>query len=49
MDEFCIKRSKICVFSKEVPIGAVIVYENEIIGKGYNQIELLKDPTLMQK
>lgn len=29
----------------EVPIGAVIVYENKIIGRGYNQIERLKDPT----
>jgi tRNA(adenine34) deaminase len=29
----------------EVPVGAVIVYENRIIGKGYNQVELLKDPT----
>jgi len=29
----------------EVPIGAVIVHENMIIGRGYNQVELLKDPT----
>lgn len=29
----------------EVPIGAVIVFENKIIGKAHNQIELLKDPT----
>ncbi len=29
----------------EVPVGAVIVYKNKIIGKGYNQIERLKDPT----
>jgi tRNA(adenine34) deaminase len=29
----------------EVPVGAVIVYKNQIIGRGYNQIELLKDPT----
>jgi tRNA(adenine34) deaminase len=29
----------------EVPIGAVIVHENLIIGRGYNQVELLKDPT----
>lgn len=29
----------------EVPVGAVIVYENKIIGRGYNQIERLKDPT----
>jgi len=29
----------------EVPIGAVIVYKNKIIGLGYNQVERLKDPT----
>ena len=30
---------------KEVPVGAVIVRENRIIGKGYNQTERLNDPT----
>lgn len=30
---------------KEVPIGAVIVHNNKIIGRGYNQVERLKDPT----
>lgn len=30
---------------KEVPVGAVVVYEGRIIGKGYNQVEMLKDPT----
>ncbi len=30
---------------KEVPIGAVIVKDGRIIGKGYNQIETLQDPT----
>ncbi|HOJ17427.1 MAG TPA: nucleoside deaminase [Ignavibacteriaceae bacterium] len=29
----------------EVPVGAVITYNKKIIGKGYNQIELLKDCT----
>jgi len=29
----------------EVPVGAVIVHNNEIIGKGHNQIKTLKDPT----
>lgn len=29
----------------EVPVGAVIVYENEIIGRGHNLIESLQDPT----
>ena len=29
----------------EVPIGAVVVSNNRIIGKGYNQTERLEDPT----
>ena len=29
----------------ELPVGAVIVFENRIIAKGYNQVETLKDPT----
>jgi len=29
----------------EVPIGAVIVHDEQIIGAGYNQREQLKDPT----
>ena len=29
----------------EVPIGAVIVMHNKIIGRGYNQVEMLKDAT----
>jgi tRNA(adenine34) deaminase len=29
----------------EVPVGALVVREGQIIGKGYNQNERLKDPT----
>ena len=29
----------------EVPVGAVIVCDGRIIGRGHNQIERLKDPT----
>ena len=29
----------------EVPVGAVVVYEDKIIGRGHNQVETLKDPT----
>src|SRR6187431_3434118 len=29
----------------EVPVGAVIVREGKIIGRAYNQVELLKDAT----
>jgi tRNA(adenine34) deaminase len=30
---------------KEVPVGAVIVHNGKIIGRGFNQIETLQDPT----
>lgn len=30
---------------QEVPVGAVIVKDNRIIGRGYNQMERLNDPT----
>jgi tRNA(adenine34) deaminase len=29
----------------EVPVGALVVHNERIIGKGYNQIERLQDPT----
>ena len=29
----------------DVPVGAIVVFENKIIGRGYNQVELLQDPT----
>ncbi len=29
----------------EVPVGAVVVYKDKIIGRGYNQVERLKDAT----
>lgn len=31
--------------ANEVPVGAVIVYENKIIARAHNQIKTLKDPT----
>ena len=29
----------------EVPVGAVVVFQNKIIGRGYDRREALKDPT----
>ena len=29
----------------EVPVGAVVVHEDRIIGRGHNQRQLLRDPT----
>ena len=30
---------------KEVPVGAVLVYEGRVIARGHNQVELLRDAT----
>jgi tRNA(adenine34) deaminase len=38
-------QAKIAQENGDVPIGAVIVHQNQIIGKAYNQREQLKDPT----
>lgn len=43
--KLAIEQAKIAEENGDVPIGAVIVYENQIIGKAYNQREQLKDPT----
>ena len=40
-----LKLAEIAFENDEVPIGAVVVKDNKIIGKGYNQVEGLKDPT----
>ncbi len=31
--------------SGEVPVGAVLVQDDQVLAKGYNQVECLKDPT----
>jgi tRNA(adenine34) deaminase len=38
-------QAKIAEENCDVPIGAVIVFENQIVGKAYNQREQLRDPT----
>ena len=40
-----IESARIAEENGDVPIGAVIVYQNQIIGKAYNQREQLQDPT----
>ena len=40
-----IEAAKIAEENGDVPIGAVIVYENQVIGKAYNQRQQLQDPT----
>jgi len=40
-----LKLAEIAAEEDEVPIGAVVVKNGKIIGKGYNQVEKLKDAT----
>lgn len=40
-----IKEAKIAFEKNEVPVGAVIVFDNKIIAKAHNQSELLNDVT----
>jgi len=40
-----LKEAKKAFEEDEVPVGAVVVYQNRIIARGHNQIERLKDPT----
>ena len=43
--KLAIEQAKIAEENGDVPIGAVIIYENRIIARAYNQKEQLQDPT----
>jgi len=43
--QMAIEQARIAEDNGDIPIGAVIVCENRITGKAYNQREQLKDPT----
>jgi len=40
-----IRLAQIAFEKDEIPVGAIVVKDNRIIGRGYNQREKLKDPT----
>ena len=40
-----LKEAQLAFEKGEVPVGAVVVVGGNIIGRGHNQVELLKDPT----
>ena len=40
-----LKEAEKALRKKEVPVGAVVVHQNKIIGRGHNQTETLKDAT----
>jgi tRNA(adenine34) deaminase len=43
--QYALKEAEKAYEKEEIPLGAVIVFENRIIAKGHNQVETLKDPT----
>ena len=43
--DLALREAEIALKRDEVPVGAVIVNNGTVIGKGSNQIELLQDPT----
>jgi tRNA(adenine34) deaminase len=43
--KIAIEQAQIAEENGDVPIGAIIVYDNQIIGRAYNQREQLQDPT----
>jgi tRNA(adenine34) deaminase len=40
-----LKEAKKAFARDEVPVGAVLVYDNKIIARGFNEVELLQDAT----
>ncbi len=43
--ELALREAEKAYEENEVPVGAIIVQERRIIGKGHNQMEQLQDPT----
>ncbi len=43
--ELALREAEVALERREVPVGAVIVREGKVIGKGSNQSEMLQDPT----
>ena len=40
-----LQQAELAFEQDEVPIGAIVVHQGKIIGRGYNQTEMLKDAT----
>ena len=40
-----LREAEIAFREGEVPVGAVVVHEGRVIGRGHNRVESLKDPT----
>jgi tRNA(adenine34) deaminase len=40
-----LKQAQFAFEDGEIPVGAVVVHEGKVIGRGYNQVQKLNDPT----
>lgn len=40
-----LKEARLAYRAGEVPVGAVLVFENQVVARGHNQVELLRDAT----
>ena len=40
-----LKEARWAMREEEIPVGAVVVFENKVVGRGHNQVEMLQDPT----
>lgn len=40
-----LREAQVAANNKEVPVGAIIVHNDHVIGKAHNQVEELHDPT----
>jgi len=43
--QIALEQARLAYLLDEVPVGAVVVHEGVIIGRGHNMVETLKDPT----
>ncbi|HTX17703.1 MAG TPA: tRNA adenosine(34) deaminase TadA [Bacteroidota bacterium] len=43
--ELALKEARLAAAKNEVPVGAIVVHKGMAIGKGFNQVETMKDPT----
>ena len=42
---YCLELARMAAKEGEVPVGAIVVQDNEIVGSGFNQRETIGDPT----
>jgi len=43
--QLALREARVSAENGEVPVGAIIVRQDAVIGRAHNQVELLKDPT----